>query len=128
MALLTQVLHPSSKDSRHHTGLQTNVTGVSLPCVSVVRSTIASSQVETDRQHGQEDAVNIEELSLGGDILKMLVLSLALSLELRLIQPLKPLHCVCRDVSTVNNVSSSQAGAKENTSSFIRPAEWEHNW
>lgn len=72
--------------------------------------------------------MNIEALSLSGDILKMLVLLLAHSVELWLIQPLSPLCCVCRDVSIVNNVSTLQAGAKENTSSYIKPAELEYNW
>lgn len=86
------------------------------------------SQVLTDNRWRQKDAVNIEELSLGGDILKMLVLLLAHSVELWLIQPLSPMCCVCRNVNTVNNVSSLQAGAKENTSNYIRPAELEYNW
>lgn len=84
-------------------------------------------QVLTDSQCGQEDTVNIEELSLSVDILKMLVLLLARSLKLWLIQPLRPLCCICRDVSAVNNVSSSRTGAKENTSTFIRRADWEYD-
>lgn len=59
--------------------------------------------------------MNIEELSLSGDILKMLVLLLARSVELWHIQALRLLCCVCRDVNTVNNVSSLQVGAKEKT-------------
>lgn len=82
----------------------------------------------TDNRWRQKDAVNVEELSLGGDILKMPVLLSARSVELWLIQPLSPLCSVCRDVNTVNNVSCLQAGARENISSCIRPAESDYNW
>lgn len=76
---LTQVLHPLRKGSRHHTGLQTNVRGVILPCVFIVKE---FSWVLTDNSWRQEDVVRIEALSLGGDILKTLVLLLACSVEL----------------------------------------------
>lgn len=59
VAQLTQALHPSRKDSRHHTGLQTNVTGVSLPCISIVRSVMEFSQVLTDNRWRQKDVVNM---------------------------------------------------------------------
>lgn len=110
VAQLTQVLHPSWKDSRRHTGLQRNATGVSLPCISIVCIVMEFSQVLTDNRRRQEDAVNIE-LSLRGDILKMLVSLLVRCVEMWLIQPISPLCGVCTDVNTVK-VSSIQVGAK----------------
>lgn len=73
--------------------------------------------------------LNIQELSLSGDILKILVLLLAcIVLNCGSSSLYVPPCSVCSDVNTVNSVSSLQAGAKENTSSFIRPAKLEYNW